>query len=283
MLKHQLVKIKTFFDRDPRHFQIAFLSLFLVAGVLFQYLNIELLHIACFIACALLFQYAGDFVKQQTWNWKSALITSLSLCLLLRVPSVSLVVVAAAVAIFSKFIFRINNKHIFNPANLAIVACVLLFDAWISPGQWGRESLLVFVFFGLGFIVSTKAARVDVALIFLGSYFLLLFARALYLNDELIIPVHQMQNGALLLFAFFMITDPRTSPNHALARVIYAAGLALLAYILQFHFYVQQGMLFALVLVCSAVPILNFFYHARSYEWSQLKQPSIHLETIKEN
>ena len=101
------------------------------------------------------------------------LITSLSLCLLLRAPTLMVAASAACIAILSKLLL-IQGKHIFNPANIGIVLSVCLFDAWISPGQWGREAWLLFVFIGLGFIVSMRAARADVAIAFLLTFMLLI-------------------------------------------------------------------------------------------------------------
>ena len=45
----------------------------------------------------------------------------------------------------------------------------------------------------------------------------LLLARAFWLGDPLAIPLHQMQSGSLLIFAFFMISDPRTTPDRGWA------------------------------------------------------------------
>ena len=69
---------------------------------------------------------------------RSALISGLSLCLLLRTNRADLAVLAAMVTIAGKFVIRVNGKHIFNPTNCAIVAMLLLTDrVWVSPGQWG--------------------------------------------------------------------------------------------------------------------------------------------------
>ena len=54
---------------------------------------------------------------------------------------------------------------------------------------------------------------------------LLLFGRAYWLGDPLAIPVHQLQNGALLVFAFFMISDPKTTPDTGFGRVLIGALL----------------------------------------------------------
>ncbi|PYO55606.1 MAG: Na+-transporting NADH:ubiquinone oxidoreductase, subunit NqrB, partial [Candidatus Rokuibacteriota bacterium] len=67
---------------------------------------------------------------------RSALISGLSLCLLLRTNSLTLAVLTAALAIASKFVLRVGGKHVFNPTNFALVAMMLLTGAvWVSPGQ----------------------------------------------------------------------------------------------------------------------------------------------------
>src|SRR6202007_376647 len=71
---------------------------------------------------------------------RSPLITGLSLSLLLRADEPWLHAIAGAIAIASQFFLRVDGKHIWNPAGLAIV--VLLFTShgvWISPGQWGTS------------------------------------------------------------------------------------------------------------------------------------------------
>ncbi|MEM8593421.1 MAG: RnfABCDGE type electron transport complex subunit D [Pseudomonadota bacterium] len=252
---------------DPRHYQIVFLGGLLCVGLWSSFLDIDWLQSLAFIGSALLIQGVLDVMSKRAWNWKSALITSLSLSLLLRTPSLSMAACASGVAIASKFLFTFKGQHVFNPANFAIVICALFLDAWISPGQWGHNAWLSLLFIGLGFLVSMRATRVDVALIFLLSFILLLALRSAYLGDPFELMLHQLNNGALLLFAFFMITDPRTSPNHWLARIIYAVALAVIGFVLQYYFFVSQGMLFALVLVCLCVPLLNTLFVERSYKW----------------
>ena len=69
---------------------------------------------------------------------------------------------AAAVAIGSKFLVRVRGKHVFNPANVALVTLMLLSDrAWISTGQWGSTTLAAFGLACLGFLVLTRAKRAE--------------------------------------------------------------------------------------------------------------------------
>ena len=149
---------------------------------------------------------------------RSPLITGLSLSLLLRADAAWLPALAGIIAIASKFIFRIDGKHIWNPAGFAIV--VLLFTqhgVWISPGQWGTSVWLAALLVFFAILVLQAAQRSDIALFFLGSHAALLVARAVWLGDPLAIPLHQLQSGSLLIFAFFMISDPRTAPIRASA------------------------------------------------------------------
>src|SRR4029079_18373936 len=68
---------------------------------------------------------------------RSALISGLSLCLLLRTNHFGLAIVAAIVAFASTFLIKLNGKHLFNPTNIAIVALMAVTGSvWVSPGQW---------------------------------------------------------------------------------------------------------------------------------------------------
>jgi hypothetical protein len=46
--------------------------------------------------------------------------------------------------------------------------------------------------------------------------------------------MHQLQNGALLVFAFFMISDPKTTPDAAIGRLVYSMLVAGVAFAIQF-------------------------------------------------
>jgi Na+-transporting NADH:ubiquinone oxidoreductase subunit NqrB len=200
----------------------------------------------------------------------SAMITSLSLTLLLRTDVLALAMLAATIAIGSKFLLRVRGKHIFNPANIALVS--LMFgseQAWVSSGQWGSAALGALALACLGCVVLTRAKRAETTLAFLLIYATLLFGRAVWLGDPLGIPLHQLQNGALLIFAFFMISDPKTTPNTVAGRLIYGALVASIAYIIQFVFYTPNGPIIALILSAPLVPLLDLAMHGRIYRWQQ--------------
>ena len=175
----------------------------------------------------------------------------------------------AIIAIASKFLIRVKNKHIFNPANAGIVTGLIFLPdyVWVSPGQWGNAIWLGFALMSFAILVLSKAGRADMAIFFLGSWIFLLVARALWLGDPLSIPLHNLQSGALLIFAFFMISDPMTTPNHRIGRFIFAFSVALVAYILQYVFQVREAIFYALFMVCMITPIIDLFLKDGFYQW----------------
>src|SRR5262249_6874854 len=124
---------------DARHYQIVALSTLLVFNFGWLDFGARPLNSALALTSTILTQVlCSRLYGLPSIDVRSPLIAGLSLSLLLRADEPWLHAVAGAIAIGSKFVLRIDGKHIWNPAGLAIV--VLLFtsnDVWISPGQWG--------------------------------------------------------------------------------------------------------------------------------------------------
>ena len=257
--------------RDPRYFQIAVLSTLLFFGMLSLDFGIRWQNVLAIFVTALGTQLIFTrHLSLPRFDPLSPLITSLSLTLLLRTDDVRLAACAAVIAIGSKFVMRVRNKHVFNPANVAIVSMLLLSDhAWVSSGQWGSTAISALALSSLGFLVLTRAKRAETTVTFLIVYALLLIARATWLGDPLAIPLHQLQNGALLIFAFFMISDPKTTPDTPLGRILFAALVAGIAYTIQFVYYVPNGAILALIMAAPLVPLTDMLIRGRRYPWVQ--------------
>jgi len=257
--------------KDPRWYQILVLSLLLGYGITALDFGVRWQNAIAIFATAQFVQFAGiRLLTQQRFDPLSALITSFSLTLLLRTDVIGLAMLAAAIAIGSKFLVRVRGKHVFNPANAALVSLMLLSDkAWVSSGQWGSAALGAFALACLGFLVLTRAKRAETTLAFMAAFAALLLVRALWLGDPVSIPLHQLQNGALLIFAFFMISDPKTSPNTARGRIIYGALVAGVAYSIQFVFYEPNGPILALIMSAPFVPLIDALSRGQIYRWDQ--------------
>ncbi len=270
--------------RDPRYFQIAVLTTLLTFGVGILDFGIHWQNAVAILLTAQATQFIGTrLAGLPRFDPMSALITSLSLTLLLRTDLVVLACAAAVIAIGSKFVVRVKGKHVFNPANVALVSLMLLSDhAWVSSGQWGSAAIGAFGLACLGYLVLTRAKRAETTIAFLGFYGALLFGRALWLGDPLSIPVHQLQNGALLIFAFFMISDPKTTPNAAPGRIVFAAVVAAIAFIIQFSYYQPNGPILALILSAPLVPAIDALLQGTHYRWEKPDaRGSTHLKGVK--
>ena len=258
--------------QDPRYYQIGVLGTLVTFGTLALDFGIRPENAVAIVVTALIVQFAGTRAAGLArFDPLSALITSLSLTLLLRTDTALLASLAALIAIGSKFLVRVHGKHVFNPANVAIVTLILSSDrAWISSGQWGSAALGTLAIACLGFIVLTRARRADITIGFLAAYAALLIGRALWLGDPLAIPLHQLQNGALLVFAFFMISDPKTTPNTAQGRLLYAALVAGVAFMIQYVHYQPHGPILALVFTAPLVPVIDRLFRGTAYRWTPM-------------
>src|SRR6185436_15445719 len=97
------------FARDPRHYQIATLTSLLGYGVFGLDFEIGAVRAAAILCTALLTQSICTRVwRLPSFDPRSPLISGLSLCLLLRTNDVALAVVAAIVAVASKFLIKVN-------------------------------------------------------------------------------------------------------------------------------------------------------------------------------
>ena len=256
------------FTADPRHWQIAALAGLTAYGLLGLRFDTTPARAGLVLASALATQWALSRVARVGFDPRSALISALSLCLLLRASELWLLPATALVTVASKFVIRFRGKHVFNPTNFGLVAMALATgQVWTSPGQWGSAAFFAFLMASLGIVVVHRAVRADVTLAFLGCYVAGLCARALWLGDPLAIPIHQLQSGALLLFSFFMISDPRTTPDARAGRILFGALVAAGALYVQFRLYRPGGPLLALFFLSPLVPVLDRLMPGSRYVW----------------
>ena len=273
-------------DADPRIYQIGFLLVFL--AVVLGYGTFHLSWAAMGLVFLVALATQKGFVLALELDDPgpfSPLISSLSMCLLLRTDDARWAMLAAFVAIASKFVLRLKGKHVFNPTNLGIVAVVLFSGgAWISPGQWGSGVLLTFLLDGLGLLVVRKVGRLDITLAYLGAHAGLNLARVLWLGERPEVFAHRMLSGALIIFAFFMISDPRSTPDARSGRVLFASLVAAVAYVLRFHYFIPAAPIWALAIVSPLTPVIDAVWRGRRFEWADAlakpRQGDSHVQTL---
>jgi Na+-translocating ferredoxin:NAD+ oxidoreductase RnfD subunit len=148
---------------------------------------------------------------------------------------------------------------------------VLSDKVWVSPGQWGSTAFIGFLIACVGGLVVNRASRSDVTYAFFIFYVASLFGRALWLGDPISIPLHQFQNGAFLIFAFFMISDPKTTPDSRAGRIIFAFLVATGSYVSHFILHMTNGLLWSLMIFALFVPFIDLLIKGEHFEWKKFK------------
>ena len=261
--------------RDARVLQIVFLGALLTSGVLLRDFSVQPLQVALAFAAGLATR--AFWLKRLGLQQKgllSAVITCCGLSLLLRSDTLWAHPLAAALAMSSKFLLRVNGKHLYNPANFGVIAAIsLLPGTWVSPGQWGNDLAFAAWLLMLGTVVTQRAKRLDISWVFLAAFLGLVALRVLLLGQPWAIWAHQLGNGALLLFAFFMISDPMTIPDRTAARIVYAVVVACAAAAWQYLLFKPNALIWALFLATPLVPILDRFFPGTRYAWRTAPAP----------
>ncbi|AKG19997.1 RnfABCDGE type electron transport complex subunit D [Calothrix sp. 336/3] len=270
--------------QDIRDYQILYLSLFLVLGIGTRDWTLHPEFIPVLIITCLSTQWLWCYClrnPQEANNWmvvRSPLITSLGLSLLLRADHWTAIAIAGVTAISSKFIFRVGDKHFFNPGNFGIIsALVLTNNAWVSPGQWGEEWWYGLLFLGTGGMMLRQVGRWDTTAAFLAAYAALEGVRNYWLGWTIDVYLHRLMSGSLILFALFMITDPRSIPDARIGRILWAICIALVTFILRNYFYMTTAVFWALFAIAPLTVLVDFLWRSPRFTW---KEPSINQDSL---
>lgn len=266
---------------DARWFQIVFLLSLLLFGALAHDFALSGVQVLLAFAGALLtqafWQFALELPQRKHWHgYLSAVVTACGISILVRSDTWWVHPALACLALSSKFVLRFGSGasrgHVFNPANLAaFIALMALPHAWLSPGQWGQDTLVGLWMLALGATVTGRISRWPISLALLVTWLGLYAARLAWLGyaPELALSMwwHQAMNGATILFAFFMISDPMTTPQHPGARIAYAVCVGISAFVWQFAWFKPQGLIVALFAWSATVPLWNRAFVAQRFEW----------------
>ena len=255
---------------DVRLLQIFLMGTLLGIGVFFRDFSIHPFQIALTFLSGILTQLIWMRILKIDISFLSTVISCFGMSLLIRSDSFWVHPLIAFLVISSKYTIRIRGKHLFNPAMLGVILGINLFPGtWISPGQWGFELTVGIWLLVFGFIVSGRARISEISYAFLFFYFSFLSYRILRFDYRWDVLFHQLQNGALILFTFFMITDPKTIPDHRAGRILHALLVAMIAYVWAFQFYKTNNLIWALFLTTPIVPLWNLIFKAEKYTWTE--------------
>ena len=278
--------------RDPRlHLAAVIISLQILGQVAFDFkLSIAQILVALF-TCAVI-EVGIAFRKQHVILWPaSALLTGNGVAFILRVPGTVhgdwwsmngwwIYAGTAAVSLLSKYVIKFRGRHIFNPSNFGLVLCFLILgkgrafplEFWWGPmSPWMALALAIIVTGGLAILL--RVHLIGIAIGFWVTFAVAIGVISLA-GHEMTASYHLgpitgayfwwvlITSPEVLVFTFFMITDPKTIPNGAAARRVYSVGIGLLSVLLMSRqtteFATKVALLGSLTLICAARPLLEW-------------------------
>ena len=276
---------------DPRlHLAATITSLQVIGQVGFHF-RLSIAQILVSLATCAVLEVGIAFRKQHVLLWPaSALLTGNGVAFILRVPGTRhgdwwtfhgwwIYVATAAVSLLSKYVIRWRGEHIFNPSNIGLVLCFLILgrgradplDFWWGPMSVWLVLALCVILAG-GFAILSRLRLLRIALGFWLSFaagigLLAVSGHAMTARWHLgpITGFHfwslLVTSPEVLVFLFFMITDPKTAPRSPSARLTYAVSRGLLASLMiapaTTEFASKVALLGALAIVCVAMPLLR--------------------------
>ncbi len=157
----------------------------------------------------------------------------------------------------SKGIIRYKGRHIFNPSNLALVCMFELFphtvvgNSYVFSGYLGVAA----IFFVLGTINVLYARQATTAFAWYIAFIVIQWIRFRFFINAPFNFVYIALNPLLILFTFHMITDPMTTPQTRLGKVLFAIAVAVLDGFMRSRNFPQSNY-YALVIFCAFLPLI---------------------------
>ena len=191
--------------------------------------------LASAIAAAALLDALVLRVREQSWTFPSGAILSAMFVAMVLSPHEPWHVTMATslVAVASKYLVRGRSANVFNPAALAIVATARIFGT--GQSWWGAlpdaHPAAVLVLMAFGIFITDRVNKMPLVVSFLGVYFSLFTITAFAADPAGVAEIFRAPDAhAVLFFAFFILTDPPTSPVKYADQVFCGALVAVVSY-----------------------------------------------------
>jgi len=273
--------------RDPRLHVAAVLLTLQVLGQTVLDFRVSVAQIAICIAAGALIEFAVAFFKDKMILWPaSGMLTGNSTAFILRTPGtlhgdwlslhgIWIFVGVVVVAMASKYLVRWHGRHIFNPSNLGLVLAFVALGPrytdpqdlwWISMGPWMIATYAILI--GGGLLIAWELRLLGLELGFMVAFAAFVALGLAPVPDHCMVASWHatalcgrdlwqvlVTSPEVLIFALFMIPDPRTVPDGQAARVVFGIVVALLSVLLlgptTLEFWTKTAILASLVIACA--------------------------------
>ncbi len=273
--------------RDPRlHVAVVLLTLQLLGQTVLDF-RLSVAQILVCLAAGALIEFTVGFFKDKVIMWPaSGLLTGNSTAFILRVPGtfhgqwwsthgIWIFIGVVTVSMASKYLIRWRGRHIFNPSNLGLVLAFVILGPqytepqdlwWIPMGQWMIVTYAILI--GGGLLIGWELKLLGLELGYMAAFAVFVAFALAPVPDHCMIaswygtPICGQQlwqilvaSPEVLIFAFFMVPDPRTVPAGQVGRVVFGVLVAFLSVLLlgptTLEFWTKTALLASLVFACA--------------------------------
>ena len=214
---------------DKRYLAPLLVTMVLVAGqVTFGFLE-SWSRTALAITMAILIELVLGRIFYGKWpHLASAYISGISVGMLVRSPAFWPYALCSALSITSKYVLRVDGRHIWNPSNFGIVAMLVLASDTVAglSVQWGNNLLPMAVVWCFGTVIIHTLGKFHITATYVASFVGFAFVRSVITGHPWLSEVAPLTGPMYQLYIFFMITDPRTTVRPVWAQCLVAFLIA---------------------------------------------------------
>src|ERR1043165_6955998 len=194
----------------------------------------------------------------------SAYISGISVGILVRSPALWPYILCSMIAITSKYVLRVRNRHIWNPSNFGI--CAMLYLAPFAVAslsiQFGNNIWPMLIIWALGCIIIYRLRRFHITATYVISFIIFSFVRAWITGNPWEAEIAPITGPLYQLYIFFMITDPKTTVHSKLGQCVVAVSIAFVEMIMRL-FEIVHAPYYALFIVGPTANLIEIYLATR--------------------
>ena len=208
----------------------------------------------------------------------SAYVSGISAGILIKSPDLWPFVLGGMISITSKYVFRIGDRHLWNPTNFGMTVMLLLAPQHVATltVQAGNEIWSVIVIWIMGGFILQQLKRIHIPIAFLLAFLPLSYLRSVSGNSWLT-ELAPMTSTMFQLYIFFMITDPKTTTHTRWSQALVAALVAVMDTVCRMAFRDIHSLYHALFIVGAVSNLVEIYYARRK---ARRHRPQVHVAPL---
>jgi len=188
----------------------------------------------------------------------SAYISGISVGILVRSPLLWPFALGALISIASKYVLRVNGRHLWNPSNFGVCALLFLAPATVTllSIQWGNNLWPMVVIWALGSVIVWRVGRLHISASYVAAFVFFSSVRSALTGTPWLASVAPITGPMYQLMIFFMVTDPKTTVRPRWGQVVVVVVVAFVEMLLRLA-EVVYAPLYALFMVGPAALLIE--------------------------